>query len=198
MDKEHITGSALNVGVGGGTGPHRGPDGIDLMMETENGDGLHGRFGPSEAGGEALSHRRVGKQIESASEEEEAAETNKETPVDAETLTGREQVDAERTKLSFSDSESSHPYTPLWTQKLASSSPIPSFMFVSPRTSTPLAVWRRDGVAGSSTPEPILPEIGPNMMSRDDGLESLWTEATRPAGGKVKKMYDKNKTFPIC
>lgn len=186
MDKEHITGSVLNVGVGGGTGPHRGPEGIDSMMETENGDSLHGRFGSSEAGGEALSHRRVGKQIESTSEEEDA-ETNKEKPVDGETLSpigGREQVDAERTKLSFSDSESSHPYTPLWTQKLASSSPIPSSMFVSPRTSTPLAVWRRDGVTGSSTPEPILPEIGPNMMTRDDGLESLWTEAVRPAGGK--------------
>lgn len=178
LDEGLVSGSVLNVGVGGGTGPHRGPQGTDSMMETENGGSLHGRFGPGEAGGEAQSHRRGGQQIESTSEEEDAEDNTG----------GREQVDTERrTKLSFSDPESSDPYTPRWTQKLVSSSPVPSLMFVSSRTSTPLAGWRRDGVTGSSPSEPVLPEIGPNMMSRDDGLESLWTEAVRPAGGKSEK-----------
>lgn len=190
LDKEHVTGSVLNVGAaggggGGGTGPHGGPQRIDSVMQTGNGDSLHGRFRASEAGGEAQSQRREGKQIDSTEEEEEedVKRKNKKKPIEDESFSpvGGEQMDPERrTKLSFSDSD---PYAPLWTQRLSSSSPIPSLMFVTPQTSTPLTVWRRDGATVSSPSDPILPEIGPNMMSRDD-LESLWTEAARPAGGK--------------
>ncbi|XP_024860194.1 armadillo-like helical domain-containing protein 4 isoform X2 [Kryptolebias marmoratus] len=198
LDKEHITGSVLNVGAGGGTGPHGEPEGIESVMQTENGDSLHGRFGPSEAGGEAQSQRREGKQIESASEEEDAERQNKEKPVDDETASptgGRDQGDAERgTRLSFPDSESSDPYSPLWTQKVASSSPIPSLMFAPPRTSAPLAVWGRDGAPVPSPSDPILPEMGPNMMSRDDGLESLWTEAARPAGDTAVPLTQDDAT----
>lgn len=190
LDKEHVTGSVLNVGAGGGgggggAGPHGGPEGMESVMQTENGDSLHGRFRPSETGGEAQNQRREGKQVDSGEEEEDAKRRSKKKPLDDESFSpvgGRDQMDTERrTKLSFSDTDQ---YTPLWTPKLSSSRPIPSLMFVTPQTSTPLTVWRRDGATVSSPADPILPEIGPNMMTTDDDLESLWTEAVRPAGCK--------------
>ncbi|KAM8831582.1 uncharacterized protein armh4 isoform 2-T4 [Spinachia spinachia] len=46
----------------------------------------------------------------------------------------------------------------------------------SPRTSTPLSIW-------GSLPDPVLPEIGANLMPREDGADTLWTEASRPGGG---------------
>ncbi len=73
-------------------------------------------------------------------------------------------------------------------QKLTSHSPIPPSVFVSLRTSTPLSIWGHDGATISSLPDPLLPEIGPNLMPREDGPESLWTEATRPGGGKRGKL----------
>ncbi|KAK5605986.1 hypothetical protein CRENBAI_002613 [Crenichthys baileyi] len=75
------------------------------------------------------------------------------------------------------------PNTPLWSPKLASLSPIPPLLLVTPQTSTHLTLWGHDGPTKSSPSDRILPEIGPlNLMPRDDGLESLWTEAARPAG----------------
>ncbi|XP_074542116.1 uncharacterized protein armh4 [Halichoeres trimaculatus] len=59
-------------------------------------------------------------------------------------------------------------------QKLSSPSPI----VVSSQTSTSLSIWSQDG----ATTDPLLPEIGPNLMPKEDGPESLWTEAARPAG----------------
>lgn len=73
-------------------------------------------------------------------------------------------------------------------QKLTSHSPIPPSVFVSLRTSTPLSIWGHDGATVSSLPDPLLPEIGPNLMPREDGPESLWTEAARPGGGKSRKL----------
>lgn len=69
-------------------------------------------------------------------------------------------------------------------QKLTSHSSIPPSVFVSPQTSTPLSITSHDGATISSLPEPLLPEIGPNLMPREDGPESLWTEATRLSGGE--------------
>ncbi|XP_074470938.1 uncharacterized protein armh4 [Sebastes fasciatus] len=66
-------------------------------------------------------------------------------------------------------------------QKLTSHSSIPPTVFFSPRTSTHSSIWGHDGTI-SSLPDPLLPEIGPNMMPREDGPESLWTEAARPSG----------------
>ncbi|KAI3363791.1 hypothetical protein L3Q82_001398 [Scortum barcoo] len=67
-------------------------------------------------------------------------------------------------------------------QRLTSHSPIPPSVFVSLRTSTPLSIWGQEGATVSSLPDPLLPEIGPNLMPREDGPESLWTEAARPSG----------------
>lgn len=74
------------------------------------------------------------------------------------------------------------------TQKQTSHSPVPPLVFVSLQTSTPLTVWGHDGATISSVPDPLLPEIGPNLMPREDGPESLWTEAMRPSGGKLKQI----------
>ncbi|KAM4713107.1 uncharacterized protein armh4 [Anableps anableps] len=120
LDKEHVTSFILNVGAGGGTGPHGGPEGIGPVTQTKNEDSTSGKFGLSKAGREAQ------KKIESDSEEED--------------------VDIVKEDKS-------------------------------------VRVWGHDGPTKSSSSDLILPEIGPlNMMPRDDGLESLWTEAARPAG----------------
>ncbi|KAL6095601.1 armh4 [Pungitius sinensis] len=74
--------------------------------------------------------------------------------------------------------ESPHPGTS--SQRDASPSCGPPS--ASPRTSTRLSIWGRDE-ATSPLPDPVLPEIGPNLMPREDGPDSLWTEASRPSGG---------------
>ncbi|KAK5853168.1 hypothetical protein PBY51_006982 [Eleginops maclovinus] len=87
---------------------------------------------------------------------------------------------------SLEDSETSLPSSKeppksgLWIKTLTSRSPIPPSVFASPQTSTHLSIWGQDGATISSIPDPLLPEIGPNLMPREDGLESLWTEAARP------------------
>ncbi|CAG5928231.1 unnamed protein product [Menidia menidia] len=77
--------------------------------------------------------------------------------------------------------EPRYPYTSLWTQTLPSHTSIPPLMVVTSRTSAPLTIWGHDGAKISALPDPILPEIGPNLMPREDALESLWTEAARQA-----------------
>ncbi|KAK2890326.1 uncharacterized protein [Channa argus] len=54
----------------------------------------------------------------------------------------------------------------------------PSSMFIS----TPLTIWGHDGPTISPLPDLLIPEIGPILMPREDGPESLWTEAARTDG----------------
>ncbi|XP_041831866.1 uncharacterized protein LOC121633731 isoform X2 [Melanotaenia boesemani] len=230
-DKEHVIGFLVNVGAGGGTGPHGGPEGTDSVTHTENEDSLDGRYGLNESGGEAWSQRSKVKKTESTSEMRDPE--NEDISVDYEPLSptgGKEQLDVDmstskwtaerllasttsplqldasynqnsrpsemdRTKSQIfysiqdeiqekslqSSTEPPNPYTSLWTQKLTSDSAIPPFMFLTSRTSTPLTIWGHNVATKSSLTDPVLPEIGPNSMPRDDGLESLWTEATKPA-----------------
>lgn len=63
-------------------------------------------------------------------------------------------------------------------------SPVPPMVFVSIQTSTPLSSWGHEGPPTLSVQEPLLPDMGANLMPREDGPESLWTEATRPGGSK--------------
>ncbi|XP_023286123.1 uncharacterized protein C14orf37 homolog isoform X1 [Seriola lalandi dorsalis] len=244
-DTEHVTGLILNVGAGGGAGPHGQPEGIAPLTQTENEGSLDGRSGRSEAGGEAWSQSGKVKNVGSSSEtgdadrqseatsvrSVESESTKEDIPVFDEhesTSTGGEkqsdtvhmstsrltpggllasstappqlepsdsQGGADRTRLpgggySLQDKDpekstpsSTEPPNPsARIQRLTSHSPIPSSVFVSPRTSTSLTIWGHDGATVSSLPDPLLPEIGPNLMPREDGPESLWTEAVRPGG----------------
>ncbi|XP_076016238.1 uncharacterized protein armh4 isoform X2 [Genypterus blacodes] len=58
----------------------------------------------------------------------------------------------------------------------------PGAILLSPRASTPLSGWGQEGVTLSTLLDPLLPEMGPNLMSREGGPDSLWTEAARPSG----------------
>lgn len=254
-DTEHVTGLIFNVGAGGGTGPHGQPEGIDPVTQTENGDSLDGRSGPSEVGGEAWSQssdvKKIGgtsvmgdseRQTEAASVLSVDLDSEKEdVPVNSEPTGGRKQLELDMStpnrtpgrllasttapsqletsynqksgedqmKLSgFADSlqdkdpetsllsstEPSSPSAVLWTQKLTSNSPIPPLLFVTPRTSTPLTIWGHDGATISSLPDPFVPEIGPNLMPREDGPESLWTEAARPGGDTAAPLSQDEAT----
>ncbi|XP_061602579.1 uncharacterized protein LOC133464548 [Cololabis saira] len=97
-------------------------------------------------------------------------------------------------------------YTSLWTQKMASQSPIPPLMFVTPRTSTSLTIWSHDGATISPSSDTILPEMGPNPIPREDALESLWTEAASPTGADAAVSLSQDdaieaamssKAFPV-
>ncbi|GAA6231076.1 uncharacterized protein LOC121199905 [Lates japonicus] len=232
-----------HVGAGGGAGPHGRPEGIDLVTQTENGDSIDGRSGPSEAGGEAWSQRskKVGSSSEmgDADRQSEVASvlsvesegTKEDISVASEhkspSTGGKEQLDVDMSALRLTpggflasstappqlessqnnkgrvdrirlpggdkslqdkDPETSSqsftepPNPSVRIQRLTSHSPIPPSVFASPRTSTPLTIWGHDGATTSSLPDPLLPEIGPNLMPREDGPESLWTEAARPGG----------------
>ncbi|KAM6915178.1 uncharacterized protein armh4 [Xenentodon cancila] len=78
---------------------------------------------------------------------------------------------------------------------MTSQSPIPPLMFATPRTSTPLTIWGHDGATITSVSDTILPEIGPNPIPREDGLESLWTEAARPTGADAAVSLSQDDTI---
>lgn len=63
-------------------------------------------------------------------------------------------------------------------------SPVPPMVFVSIQTSTPLSAWGHEGPPNPSVQEPLLPDMGANLMPREEVPECLWTEATRPSGSK--------------
>lgn len=232
-EAEHVM---LDVGVGGGgAGPHGRPEGT---AQTENGDRLDGRSGPSEAGGEAQSQSGEEKKVGSTSEmgdDERWSEAASLQPVDPKAdapvtgepasgpTGGRKQWDVAQSathwaedgfrgflttmlpKRSISARDQGDSLMDLETsvssstrapnpregiQSLTSDSPAPLALFASPLTSTSLSVWGHDGATPSSLPDPLLPEIGPNLMPREDGPESVWTEAARPGGGKSEQHHN--------
>lgn len=234
-DTEQLTGLKLNVGVGGTAGPHRRPEGIEPVTQTENGDSLDGRSEPSEAGREAWSHRGELKKVRSTSEmghAERQSEVASVLPVESESTKeatstgGKKQLNVDMStprltpgrflasstvtpQMSITDRESkdqggedrtrllgegdshqakdpdtslpsSEPPNPsARSQRLVSHSPTPLSVFVS----TPMTIWGNHRATISPLSEPLLPEIGPNLMPKEDGPESLWTEAARPGGG---------------
>ncbi|XP_047429391.1 armadillo-like helical domain-containing protein 4 isoform X2 [Mugil cephalus] len=219
-DTGHVMGLVLNAGGGGGTGPDGRPEGIEPVTQTENGDSLGGRSGPSEDGTEARSQRRKVKSTleigDPASVDPESR--NQDVPVSVEDLSppgDGKQTDMdlsipERTPGRSLDFTTAPPQLDRVSQtmlpgfdpfqdkdpepSLASSpeppnpsmppshNPIPPLVFITPRTSTPFALWGHDGATISSLPDPYLPEIGPSLIPREDSPESLWTEASRPGG----------------
>lgn len=101
---------------------------------------------------------------------------------------GRITLPRDRDALQDDDEETGWPSSPVppnpseWIQ--TSTSPVPPSVVLSPQTSKPFSIWSREGGTISTPPAPLLPEIGPNPMAREDSLDSLWTEAVRPSGGK--------------
>ncbi|XP_041660666.1 armadillo-like helical domain-containing protein 4 [Cheilinus undulatus] len=204
---ESLIGLALDVGAGGGVGLHGAP--VGAVTQTENGDSLDGVSGPRKAGREVQNQMSEGKKVGStsrmgdaltqkgASEEGDTAVTNdptggrKHLDVDlSSTDKGSKDKDGEgltdppvssvqdkntETGL-LSSTETLNPGATI--QKLTSYSPI----VVSPHTSTLVSIWDQDGATTSSLPAPLLPEIGANPMPKEDGPESVWTEATRLGG----------------
>lgn len=239
-DSRHESDLTVNVGGGGGTGPHERPRGTDAVTQAENGDSLDGRSRLSEAGGEAWSQsaeiEKIGstsemRDSEKQSESVDSASKKEDAPVHGEHLSptgGTEQSDMDTStrkrtpsrlltstsapshlQTSYSqksnpagaygtksfdshwdkDTERSLPEPPnpsvsLWTQ--TSHSPTPHVF--THQTSSPLAIWGHDSTTMSSLPDPFLPEIGPSLIPREDGPESLWTEAARPGGGKAGQL----------
>lgn len=110
-------------------------------------------------------------------------EEDRKLPEDGDTLQGKD------TETSWPSSTES-PNPSMRIQRLTSHSPIPPSVFASPLTS--LSMWGHDGATTSTLPDPLLPEIGPNLVPREDGLEGVWTEAARPSGGKSYKKLEKH------
>lgn len=195
---EHVSGLILNGDTTGGAGP----EGIAPVVQSENGDSLDGRSWPSKAHVEQLSQRsRVKKvrrsfemrdtdrqsesllseELERSEESRSGRDEQKPPPADATEQVSMEKMRTSRETRPPSYAETSNPST---VQRLTSESPIPSVASV---TSTPLTMWGHDeATIIPSFPEPLIPEFGPNLMPKDDGLDSLWTEATRPDGGKTE------------
>lgn len=236
-DGKHVSGPILNGGAEGGAGSNghiSTPEGIALVKQTENGDRLDGKSGPSVAGGDSHHQNGEVKKVESASEmrgsltHSEADATPESTKENVSVLTPAgetKQLDMadintrRLTPFGFMASSSAPPqletYSPSrvtppvdrdsiqvknaetsWPssteppnpseriRRLTSPSPIPPSVVFSPQTSTTLSIWSHEGGTISTLPDPLLPDIGPNLMPREDGMDSLWTEAVRPSGGE--------------
>ncbi|XP_061757072.1 armadillo-like helical domain-containing protein 4 [Nerophis ophidion] len=74
----------------------------------------------------------------------------------------------------------------------ASSRAIPSP--ASPQTFMALPLLVNEGPILPTPPEPLLPDIEPNMMPKDDSTESLWTEAARSGGDTVAPPSQEDAT----
>lgn len=214
---EHVIGLELNVGVGGTTGPHGRPEGTDPVTQSENGDSLDGISGPSEAGVEAWSYRAELKKVKSTSEpgraerhlelasvrsaEWEIKESTSEKQLKGDMSTAFQSAKPQlsisaRESLHLSGEGDSHQGKDPDTSSPSSETLNPSARFEGrtshspslPFVSTPLTMWGSDGTAASPLSDPLLLEIGPNLMPKEDGPESLWTEAARPGGGKQEEI----------
>ncbi|XP_014899641.1 uncharacterized protein C14orf37 homolog [Poecilia latipinna] len=214
LEKERVTSFMLDVGAGGGTGPHGGPEGIGPVTQARNGVSARGRFGLSKAGRKETESEPEGEDVDFVKEDKPVGPTDGRQQVDTDMNTHTrtsgsfwasiapqtdssysqksKQGGTDATKSSAFDSGQdgyfeatmqSSPNAPFWSPKPVSFSPVPPLLLVTPRTSTHPSARGHDAPTKSSSSDLLLPEIGPlNMMPRDDGLESLWTEAARPAG----------------
>lgn len=198
-------------GRAGGAGPNGHPESTPPVTQTEPQDSLDGRSGPSQTGDALVLPvfpdapvtitSPAGGRMESAVTNARllpdglAASVTARPQMGVAAREGRDQGGEDRTTLptygeSLLDKEhdsslpSSTPNPGEWMQKMASNRPIPPLVFVGSQTSTPLSAWGEDGATLSSLPDTLSPEVEPNLMPREDGPETLWTEATRPSGGE--------------
>ncbi|XP_061610459.1 armadillo-like helical domain-containing protein 4 isoform X2 [Phyllopteryx taeniolatus] len=68
------------------------------------------------------------------------------------------------------------------TGALNPSSRTPTPVSLPSRTSTASSPWEREGPVMPAPPEPFFPDMGVDTMPKEDGVESLWTEAPGPSG----------------
>lgn len=192
------TGLLWKFGAGGGVAPREAPGGAALATQTENGDGREGRSGSSVAGGEVRSNRSEIKPVGIASEKTDSQrQAPLLSPLFADPLVTPKlppnlplegilapPSPSPQTKVTKRESRDQgdskdKERQPDWSDHHPSS--IPPLDLITPQTSTPL--WDQYGPTVSSLPDPLLPDIGPNLMPREDGPESVWTEATRTSEG---------------
>ncbi|TWW69064.1 uncharacterized protein LOC130515712 isoform X1 [Takifugu flavidus] len=193
-----VSGLLWKVGAGGEAAPHETPTGAAVVTQRENGDGHGGRSGSSVAGGEAWNNRSEIKKVGIASETRDSGRQSSSvsplfldhpvTPKQGDVLTARlplrgnsapssilPQMNITKRESRDQGDAKDKEHKPDRTDHHPSS--IPPLDFATPRTSTPF--WDHYGPTGSSQPDPLLPDIGANLMPRDDGPQSVWTEATR-------------------
>ncbi|XP_028996649.1 armadillo-like helical domain-containing protein 4 isoform X2 [Betta splendens] len=191
---ERVIGLELNVGVGATAGPHGRPEGADPVTQAENGDGLDGISGPSEAG----ELKKVESTSETGHAERQALGSVRAAGWASEESTSKTQLKTDMRAafspavppLSISAAEiqegGSRQDRDPDASSPSSSEPrvhgLTSHRPTSPFASTPLTMWGSEGPAASPLSDPLLPEMGPNLMPKEDGPESLWTEAARPGG----------------
>lgn len=194
-------------GGGGGANPNAPPEGRSWPPQTAKRGAANAGTGPGQVGGD-----REGK----VGSNEEAPATS---PPGGHSLTAGPQsssISSSRSAGGSSEEEGVEPpRAPLQDEPpgptleegahtpSASSphSPVPPMVFVSIQTSTPQPSWGHEAPPTLSVQEPLLPDIGADLMPREDGPESLWTEATRPGVSKSEKkikksIYPSIQTFP--
>ncbi|XP_061560813.1 cell surface glycoprotein 1-like isoform X4 [Phycodurus eques] len=76
------------------------------------------------------------------------------------------------------------------TGALNPSSRTPTPVSLPSRTSTASSPWEREGPVMPAPPEPFLPDMGVDTMPKEDGVESLWTEAPGPSGADTAPSPD--------
>lgn len=190
---KRVTGLPWKLGAGGGATPHEPPVGADVVTQAENEDGLDGRSGSRVAGGEVWSNRSETVGIASETRDSQR-QVSSSSPPFLDRLVTPKQVRVHLDGISTPSSVSPQmkiimgeskdqagtedkEQKPGWTP-----SSIPPLDFATPQTSTP--VWDQYGPTVPSLLDPLLPDIGPNLMPKEDGPESVWTEAAGASEGK--------------
>lgn len=194
-DPSGASGLPWKVGAGGGAAPHEPPAGAAPVTQRENGDG---RSGSSVAGGGVWNNRSGMKKVGTASETGDSQRQSSSvstlspdplaTPQQAEELTARfplpgtlapssilPQVNI--TKRESRDQEDANDNEHQRDRTHHRPSSIPPLDFITPQTSTP--IWDHRGPTVSSQPD-----LGPNVLPKEDGPGSVWTEATRAGEGE--------------
>lgn len=182
------------VGAGGGAAPHQPPMGESLVTQAENWDGHHGIPGSTVAGGGVWNNRSEIKKAGIDSQRQSSLFADHPvTPKQADVPTARFAFDGilapssilpqmnitKRVSRDHGDTKDKE-HEADWTDYRPSS--IPPLDFATPQNSAP--IWDQYGPTVPSLPDPLLPDIGPNLMPKEDGPESVWTEATRASEGK--------------
>lgn len=198
-----LPGLIWKVGEGGRAATHDPPMEDSLMTQKENWDGRNGISGSAVAGGGGWNSRSEIKKAGIASQtrlsrrqsssvsplftDHPVAPKQEDVPTERFPLdgilalsTGLPQLNMTKGASRDQGDSKDQEHDLDWTDYHPSS--IPPLDFVTPQNSAP--IWEQYGPTVPSLPDPLLPDIGPNLMPREDGPESVWTEATRASEGK--------------